>query len=214
MVVKKEKNLPQEELPENTVNSKVKFSIGRVAELLRKMEKLLGIPLSLRSTSGEVVCKTDYFYGPCSFIRGTDSGCERCRKVYKRIENRVIKRKVSYVCLCYCGFLIFAVPLEFRGEMVGTLIGSQILPVSEGNTVSEFRKNFVQKAKELGLEATEEFNNSFSKVKTLDSEKQRPKFLSYLEEIAQYFVEMAIADKPWNVLLKEIKKKAPEFGKF
>lgn len=214
MVVKKEKNLPQEELPENTVNSKVKFSIGRVAELLRKMEKLLGIPLSLRSTSGEVVCKTDYFYGPCSFIRGTDSGCERCRKVYKRIENRVIKRKVPYVCLCYCGFLIFAVPLEFRGEMVGTLIGSQILPVSKGNTVSEFRKNFVQKAKELGLEATEEFNNSFSKVKTLDSEKQRPKFLSYLEEIAQYFVEMAIADKPWNVLLKEIKKKAPEFGKF
>ena len=39
MAEKKVKNLPQEELPENTVNSKVKFSIGRVAELLRKMEK-------------------------------------------------------------------------------------------------------------------------------------------------------------------------------
>ena len=110
MAEKKVQNLPQEELPENTVNSKVKFSIGRVAELLRKMEKLMGIPLSLRSTSGEVVCKTDYFYGPCSFIRGTEKGCVRCRKVYKRIENRVIKRKVPYVCLCYCGFLIFAVP--------------------------------------------------------------------------------------------------------
>jgi ligand-binding sensor protein len=214
MAEKKDKNLPQEELPENTVNSKVKFSIGRVAELLRKMEKLIGIPLSLRSTSGEVVCKTDYFYGPCSYIRGTDSGCVRCRKVYKNIENRVIKRKVPYVCLCYCGFLIFAVPLEFRGEMVGTLIGSQILPVSEGNTVSDFKERFIQKAKELGLEETEEFNKSFEKVKTLDSDKQRPKFLSYLEEIARHFVEIAIADKPWNVLLKEIKKKAPEFGKF
>jgi ligand-binding sensor protein len=214
MAEKKDKNLPQEELPENTVNSKVKFSIGRVAELLRKMEKLIGIPLSLRSTSGEVVCKTDYFYGPCSYIRGTDSGCVRCRKVYKNIENRVIKRKVPYVCLCYCGFLIFAVPLEFRGEMVGTLIGSQILPVSEGNTVSDFKERFIQKAKELGLEETEEFNKSFEKVKTLDSDKQRPKFLSYLEEIARHFVEIAIAAKPWNVLLNEIKKKAPEFGTF
>ena len=214
MAEKKVKNLPQEELPENTVNSKVKFSIGRVAELLRKMEKLLGIPLSLRSTSGEVVCKTDYFYGPCSFIRGTDAGCKRCRKVYSRIENRVLKRKVPYVCLCYCGFLIFAVPLEFRGEMVGTLIGSQILPVSDKNSVEDFRERFKNKAKELGLEITEGFDKSFSKVKTLDSDKQRPKFLSYLEEIAQHFVELAVADKPWNVLLKEIKKKAPEFGKF
>ena len=214
MAEKKVKNLPQEELPENTVNSKVKFSIGRVAELLRKMEKLMGIPLSLRSTSGEVVCKTDYFYGPCSFIRGTENGCTRCRKVYKRIENRVLKRKVPYVCLCYCGFLIFAVPLEFRGEMVGTLIGSQILPVSDKQDVSELKKKYIQIAKELGLEDTEEFSKSFDKVKTLDSDKQRPKFLSYIEEIAQHFVEMAIADKPWNVLLKEIKKKAPEFGKF
>ena len=214
MAEKKEKKIPQEELPENTVNSKVKFSIGRVAELLRKMEKLLGIPLSLRSTSGEVVCKTDYFYGPCSFIRGTKIGCDRCRKVYKRIENRVIRRKVPYVCLCYCGFLIFAVPLEFRGEMVGTLMGSQILPVSDKNTVADFRKRFKEKAKELGLEETEDLKKSLEKVKTLDSDSQRPKFLFYLEEIAQHFVEMAVADKPWNVLLKEIKSKAPEFGKF
>ena len=98
--------------------------------------------------------------------------------------------------------------------MVGTLIGSQILPISDEKDVSELKKKYIQKAKELGLEETEEFNKSFDKVKTLDSDKQRPKFLSYIEEIAQHFVEMAIADKPWNVLLKEIKKKAPEFGKF
>ena len=98
--------------------------------------------------------------------------------------------------------------------MVGTLIGSQIIPVSDKNDISEFRKTFTLKAKELGLEETEEFNNSFDKVKTLDSNKQRPKFLFYLEEIAKNFVELAIADKPWNVLLKEIKANAPEFGKF
>ena len=55
--------------PDITVNAKVNFHSGRVAELLRKLEKFLGVPLSLRSTSGEVVCKTDYFYGPCYTCR-------------------------------------------------------------------------------------------------------------------------------------------------
>lgn len=214
MAEKKDKKLTQEELPENTVNSKVKFSAGRVAELLRKMEKLLGIPLSLRSSTGEVVCKTDYFYGPCSFLRGTEIGCTRCRKVYKSIETKVLRRKVSYVCMCYCGFLIFAVPLEFRGEMLGILIGSQILPVSENKDISEYYNNLKNKAKELGLIKTDEYEKSFDKIKTLDANKQRTQFLSYIEEIAKHFVEIAVAEKPWNVLLKEIKTKVPDFGKF
>ncbi len=202
------------EQPTNTVNSQVSFSQGKVANLLRKMESFLGIPLSLRSTTGEVVCKTDYFYGPCSFIRGTKEGCERCRKVYKNIENKVMRRKVPFVCLCYCGFLIFAVPLEFRGEMLGILFGSQILPVSNNGTISDFRKQFEESAKEYGLDTSDEFYDSFNKLKTLDSDKQRNKFLKYLEEIGHHFVEMAVTDKPWNVFLKEIKEKAPEFGKF
>ena len=75
----------KEKLDENTVNAKVIFSSGRVAELLRKLEKYLNISLSLRSSTGEVVCKTNYFNGPCNYIRGTAIGNKRCRKVYANI---------------------------------------------------------------------------------------------------------------------------------
>ena len=107
-----------------------------------------------------------------------------------------MRRKVPFVCLCYCGFLIFAVPLEFRGEMLGILFGSQILPVSNNGTISDFRKQFEESAKEYGLDTSDEFYDSFNKLKTLDSDKQRNKFLKYLEEIGHHFVEMAVTDKP------------------
>lgn len=199
---------------QTNVNSKVVFSQGQVGALLRKLEDFLDIPLSFRSTTGEVVCKTDYFYGPCSFIRGTEEGCQKCRKVYKNIESKILRRKVPFVCLCYCGFLIFAVPVEFRGEMLGILFGSQIIPTSGGGSISAFRIQFDSSAKELGIEMTDDFCDSFDKIKTLDTNKQRLKFLSYMEEIGRHFAEMAIADKPWSQFLKEVKSKAPEFGKF
>lgn len=197
-----------------TVNSKVNFHSGKVAELLRKLEDFLGIPLSLRSSSGEVVCKTDYFYGPCSYIRGTELGCRRCRKVYANIEKKLLMRKVPYACICYCGFLLFAVPLEFRGEMVGILFGSQVLPISGKESILDFREKFKRNSKELGLNNNTEFFKSFDKIKTLDDNKQRLKFLSYLEEIGHHFVEMAVSDKTWNSFLREIKKSRPEFGEF
>ena len=211
-MIEKNKNINNNEA--NTVNAKVIFSSGRVAELLRKLEKFLNISLSLRSSSGEVVCKTDYFNGPCNYIRGTEVGCVRCRKVYATIERKIIRRKIPYVCQCYCGFLIFAVPLEFRGEMVGILIGSQIIPVSSKTNIEDFQKSFNSNFSKLNLSSNEEFNKSFKNIKTLDDENQRLKFLSYIEEIGRNFVEMAAAEKTWVSFLKDIKKKEPEFGKF
>ena len=204
-----------EEQSDSTINAKVKFSNGRIAQVLRKLEKFLGIPLSLRSITGEVVCKTDYFYGPCSFIRGTDLGCKRCRKVYSSIEKKILRRKVPYACLCYNGFLVFAVPLNFRGEMIGILFGSQILPCNDEKDVQNFKKSFIKgSAKTYELQNNDEFIASFDKLIKLDDNKQRVQFLSYLEEIGQHFVEMAIADKPWKVFLREIKQQKPEFGAF
>jgi ligand-binding sensor protein len=203
-----------ENITDTTVNSKVNFSSGKVAQILRKLEKFLGIPLSLRSTTGEVVCKTDYFYGPCSYIRGTEIGCKRCRKVYANIERKILRRKVSYVCLCYCGFLIFAVPLEFRGEMVGILIGSQILSEADNAYDLVLQTKFANKAKELGLNDNKDFFNSFDKIKFLKEDSQKMKFLSYIEEIGKHFVEMAVSGETWKTFLREIKSKKPEFGVF
>lgn len=194
------------------VNATVSFAHGHIPELLKKLERFLGVALSLRSTSGEVVCKTDYFYGPCSIIRGTERGRMRCRKTYKNIEDRLLRRKAPFVNVCYAGFLIFAVPLEIRGEMIGTLLGSQILPIDKDRNF-DIESLFGHTAAALQLTNTEEFFRSFSRVKTLKPDLQRINFMQYLEEIGRHFVSMAFAEKSWELFLKEIQTNTPQFGR-
>ncbi|MEW6712022.1 MAG: PocR ligand-binding domain-containing protein [Candidatus Riflebacteria bacterium] len=195
------------------INSKVSFASGHIPEILKKLEKFLGVALSLRSTTGEVVCKTDYFNGPCSIIRGTERGRARCRKTYKNIEDRLLRRKKPFVNVCYAGFLVFAVPLEFRGEMVGTLLGSQILPLERDRNFS-LEALFGHTAAAVGITRTEEFYKTFEKVRTLRPDLQRITFLQYLEEIGQNFISMAFADKNWDIFLKEMQTETPQFGRF
>lgn len=197
---------------QKNVNATVSFAHGHIPELLKKLEHFLGVALSLRSTTGEVVCKTDYFYGPCSIIRGTERGRSRCRKTYKNIEDRLMRRKTPFVNVCYAGFLIFAVPLEFRGEMVGTLLGSQILPIERDRNF-DLESLFGHTAAALDLKNTDEFYRSFARVRTLKPDLQRITFLQYLEEIGQHFISMAFADKSWELFLKEIQINTPQFGR-
>jgi ligand-binding sensor protein len=199
--------------PLPNINRSVSFASGHIPELLKKLEQYLGVALSLRSTSGEVVCKTDYFNGPCSIIRGTDRGRIRCRKTYKNIEDRLLKRKKPFVNICYAGFLIFAVPLEIRGEMVGTLFGSQILPFEKDRNL-DLDVFFGHTVAALGLTNEKEFYKTFDRAKTLRPDLQRITFLQYLEEIGKHFVSMAFADKSWEIFLKEIRETTPQFGRF
>lgn len=195
------------------INDLVSFSSGQVPELLKKMESYLGVALSLRSSTGEVVCKTDYFNGPCSIIRATSLGRERCRKTYHNIEKRLFQRKTPFVNVCYAGFLIFVAPLNFRGEMIGFLIGSQILP-HDPNQKLDLVSFFANTCETLGINANETFYRSFAKVKTLSPDMQRISFLQYLEIISNNFIKMAFADKTWEEFLKEMKINIPHFGDF
>ena len=203
--------MPNNNLP--NINSQVTFASGHVAEILKKLESYLGVALSLRSNSGETVCKTDYFNGPCSIIRATDRGRERCRKTYKNIEDRLLRRKVPFVNVCYAGFLIFAVPLEFQGEMIGTLLGSQILPFEKSQTIP-IESFFSHTCAALNLKATDEFYKSFEKVKSLRPDFQRVTFLQYLNNIGQHFISLSFAEKSWEEFLKEIKDQTPQFGRY
>lgn len=190
----------------------VSFSSDHVSTILRKLESYLGVALSLRSSSGQVVCKTNYFNGPCSVIRGTERGKLRCRKAYKNIEDRLLRRKVPFVNVCYAGFLIFAVPLNFRGEMIGTLFGSQVLPIRNeyGFDVKMFFEHTVLA---LQIKDVNSFYASFEKVKKFTPSLQRMTFLQYLTEIGQNFTEMAFANKSWEEFLKEVKTETPNFGR-
>ena len=194
------------------INKTVQFTHGQVPDLLRKMEQFLGVALSLRSITGEVVVKTDYFYGPCSIIRGTERGRSRCRKTYRNIEDRLLRRKVPFVNICYAGFLIFAVPLEFRGEMVGTLLGTQIPPMRM-NDRSDLDTFFGHTLAALDIRDQEGFYHSFSRVKAMDHDFQRISFMQFLEMIGHNFTQMAFAGETWPQFLARLREELPSFGR-
>jgi len=186
------------------VNLSVTFSQGQVPDLLRKLEDFLGVPLSLRSNTGEVVCKTDYFYGPCSFIRGTESGRMRCRRTYQNIENKLLNRKVPFVNICYAGFLIFAVPLEMQGEMIGTLLGAQIMPQGLMEA-SQIRSHFSPLAKDLGIYDTEGFFRTFSRVRCFEPDFQRITFMEFLAKLGRKFSDLAFSEKTWPMFFRDMR---------
>lgn len=195
------------------INFSVTFSQGQVPEILSRLERYLNIPLSLRSSTGETVIKTDYFYGPCSIIRATETGRVRCRKTYAGIEDKLFRRKVPFVSFCYCGFLVFAVPLEFRGEMIGTLIGSQILPMAFPNP-KDLETNFGAVVPALNIQDKHSFFLSFFQLRYLKPDLERVSFLDFLEKIGENFIQMALAGKKWSAFLREMKTEYPMAEKF
>ncbi|MBF0501141.1 MAG: PocR ligand-binding domain-containing protein [Candidatus Riflebacteria bacterium] len=186
------------------VNTSVTFAKGQVPDILRRLEEFLGVPLSLRSSSGEVVCKTDYFGGPCSILRGTEPGRLRCRRTYANIEEKLLRRKTPFVNICWAGFLIFAVPIELQGEMIGTILGAQIMPQRLSDR-SAIDGAFGIAARSVGLHDLEPFFASFKHVKTLEPDFQRISFLEFLKKLGDNFSELAFSEKTWPLFYREIK---------
>jgi len=185
------------------VNQTVTFATGQLPALLKRFERFYGVPLSLRSTTGETVVKTDYFYGPCSMLRGTERGRHRCKRSYKNVEDRLLRRKVPFVNICYAGFLVFAIPLEFRGEMVGTLLGSQILPM-DLRSRSDLAMHFEHTIMALGLHDHEAFYKSFERVRAFRPDFERVSLLNFLDQIGKHFISMAFTGKTWAVAYREM----------
>ncbi|MFZ2958106.1 MAG: PocR ligand-binding domain-containing protein [Candidatus Ozemobacteraceae bacterium] len=186
------------------VNTSVTFAQGQVPDIMRRLEEFIGVPLSLRSSTGEVVCKTDYFCGPCSILRGTESGRTRCRRTYANIEEKLLRRKIPFVNICWAGFLIFAVPIELQGEMIGTIFGAQIMP-RETSGQEELEKGFASVATSVGISDTGPFIRSFKKVRSLEPDFQRVSFLEFLRKLGENFSEMAFSEKTWPLFYRDIK---------
>jgi len=200
-----------EEKPLN-INLTVKFAEGQLPEILRRLEQFLKIPLSFRSSTGETVIKTDYFFGPCSIIRGTEIGRLRCRKTYSSIENKLFRRKVPFVTFCYAGFLIFSVPLNLRGEMIGTMFGSQILPIKLP-TRSDRENHFSGILSGLKIHDREGFFESLERVRHLEADFERVSFLQFLENLGENFIKMAFSGKTWRSFYWEMQRDFSLFDK-
>lgn len=195
------------------INKVVTFAKGHLAEVFKNIELNTQIPLAFRSTTGEVVVKTDYFNGPCSIIRGTDLGKKNCRNTYRNIEQQTLVSKSVEMTVCYAGFVIISSPALIRDEIVGTILASQILPLSFLNEVSRefFYSNLLLS---LGINNTmySQFFSTFNKVKYINLSLDQEKFTKFFQVLGTNFESLALSSKSWILIKNELLTKYPELA--
>lgn len=64
----------------------------------------------------------------CSnFIHASDIGDARCAACHKEFGERAAANKRPYIATCHAGLIDFAAPILIEGELIGTILGGQIL---------------------------------------------------------------------------------------
>lgn len=80
------------------------------------------------------------------FIHSTKTGDDRCAASHKRMGEEAAKSGKPYVGFCHSGLIDFAAPILVEGELIGTVLGGQML--SEEPQEERFRKT----AKEVNVD--------------------------------------------------------------
>ncbi|MBI3039824.1 hypothetical protein HYY75_12395 [bacterium] len=97
--------------------------------------------------------------------------------------------------------------------MIGTLLGSQVLPIQLENA-SEMNAYFSHTIKTVEIKDEKSFYESLKKVRCLEPDFQRTSFLGLLEKIGKNFTSLAFTGKTWPQFYKEIKDDIHERTKY
>ena len=86
------------------------------------------------------------------FVHSTKKGDDRCAASHKKMGEEAAKSGKPFVGFCHAGLIDFAAPIIVEGQLVGTVLGGQML----SNEPKE--ENFIQTAKEIDVNPTELVN--------------------------------------------------------
>ena len=79
------------------------------------------------------------------FVHSTKKGDDRCAASHKRMGEEAARTKKPYVGLCHAGLIDFAAPIIVDGNLIGTVLGGQML------TESPKEQNILKTAKEIDV---------------------------------------------------------------
>lgn len=78
--------------------------------------------------NGEEFTNPSYYRPFCSnFIHASTIGDARCASCHKEFGKKAAASKRPYIATCHAGLIDFAAPVLIEGELIGTILGGQIL---------------------------------------------------------------------------------------
>jgi len=87
-----------------------------------------------------------------NYTQSTEIGKNNCAKCHSNAGEEAFRTGKPYIYTCHSGLIDFAAPIIVQGELIGTILGGQVL--FEDPKESEFKKT----ANKLGLNETEYYN--------------------------------------------------------
>ncbi|MBP1568418.1 MAG: PocR ligand-binding domain-containing protein, partial [Oscillospiraceae bacterium] len=150
---------------------------------------------------GVAVSSGSNFCDFCSrFTRVSPEGARRCEECDKRGAEMAIENKGVCTYFCHAGLIEFAAPIMANGQMVGSIVGGQILSAPPDLNA------FAEKAKELGIDP-DDYTHEAKKVRIL-AQKEIDKAALSLNSLAE--VLSTVATNNFNMLANsaEVEKSA------
>ena len=120
-------------------------------DLLQKFQDNFASSMNIGSVTvdknGKPVTKPSNYTNFCiNLTQSTQKGIERCAASHKKGGEEAARTGRPYVYTCHAGLIDFAAPILISGELVGTILGGQILSEKPD------KNNFEKVAGELNID--------------------------------------------------------------
>lgn len=132
------------------INLKDVMDIPTLQKFLDNFAESLNIAAVAVDKDGNPITKPSSYTRFCaSYTHSTKIGDDRCAASHKHGGEEAVRTGRPYVYRCHAGLIDFAAPIILEGELIGTILGGQVL--TSRPEEDEFRRV----AKEIGVNEDE-----------------------------------------------------------
>jgi two-component system LytT family sensor kinase len=165
--------------------------------------KAMGFAAVTVDRSGQPVTRDSSFLQVCRMIRSTETGRRRCMQCDAEGGLAAREQRGPYVYVCKGGLLDIAAPIIIEEEYLGCILCGQVLPTDGRET---FMEAILERNLPLGLPA-EELRQAVTQIPSVPRERIDAA-AEMLFHVANYVVEMGVANLAQAALLEETKRAA------
>lgn len=165
--------------------------------------KAMGFAAVTVDRSGQPVTRDSSFLTVCRMIRSTEAGRRRCIQCDAEGGLVARERRGPYVYVCKGGLLDIAAPIIIEEEYLGCILCGQVLPADEREA---FMEGVLERNVPLGL-PLDELKQAVTQIPSVPRERIEAA-AEMLFQVANYIVEMGVANLAQSALLEETKRAA------
>ena len=161
-------------MEEKNYSEEAQWFLRNLQRLQNDFAESIGAQIVTTDKNGELLTKMSGQQKICQIIQGTEKGKQGCQSAYQTALSLVKSMKEPAFMDCPAGLASLWVPIEVKGEIVGSITGCGGR-YDHGESEQELRERFAVKANELGIneENKEDFLNALSEVKVITEEEMR-----------------------------------------